>query len=96
MLIGRAVLIVREHIAPLVPGAVLNGTGALLTAVAAIVFVATEFTEGAWLVVIAVPALMPLFARVQNYRRVAGVELGLGVVPGRAARGSESRDRAVR
>jgi amino acid transporter len=63
--------------------AVLNGTGALLTAIAAIVFVATKFTEGAWLVVIAVPALMLLFARVQNYYRVVGDELGLGVVPGR-------------
>jgi amino acid transporter len=65
------------------PRAVLNGTGALLTAIAAIVFVATKFTEGAWLVVIAVPALMLLFARVQNYYRVVGDELGLGIVPGR-------------
>ncbi|WP_034261934.1 amino acid permease [Actinospica robiniae] len=63
--------------------AVLNGTGAFLTAIAAIVFVATKFTEGAWLVVIAVPALMLLFARVQSYYRVVGSELGLGIVPGR-------------
>jgi hypothetical protein len=65
------------------PRAVLNGTGALLTAIAAIVFVATKFSQGAWLVVIAVPALMLLFARVQNYYRVVGDELGLGIVPGR-------------
>ena len=73
----------RERPRGWVPRAVLNGSGALLTAIAAIVFVATKFTEGAWLVVIAVPALMLLFARVQNYYRVVGVELGLGVVPGR-------------
>jgi hypothetical protein len=65
------------------PRAVLNGTGAVLTATAAIVFVATKFTEGAWLVVIAVPALMLLFARVQSYYRIVGSELGLGLVPGR-------------
>ena len=65
------------------PRAILNGTGALLTATAAIVFVATKFTEGAWLVVIAVPALMLLFARIQSYYRVVGSELGLGTVPGR-------------
>ena len=65
------------------PRAVLNGAGALLTATAAIVFVATKFTSGAWLVVIAVPALMLLFARVQSYYRVVGLELGLGVEPGR-------------
>ena len=65
------------------PRAVLNGTGAVLTATAAIVFVATKFTSGAWLVVIAVPALMLLFARVQNYYRVVGIELGLGELPAR-------------
>jgi amino acid transporter len=65
------------------PRAVLNGVGALLTATAAIVFVATKFTSGAWLVVIAVPGLMLLFARVQSYYRVVGTELGLGSVPGR-------------
>ena len=70
--------------------AVINGTGALLTAVAAIVFVATKFTEGAWLVVIAVPALMLLFARVQNYYRVVGDELGLGVVPDRPSAATRS------
>jgi hypothetical protein len=66
-----------------IPRAALNGTGAVLTAIAAIVFVATKLTEGAWLVVIAVPALMLLFARVQDYYRVVGDELGIGVVPGR-------------
>ena len=69
------------------PRAVLNGTGAVLTATAAVVFVATKFTEGAWLVVIAVPALMLLFARVQSYYRIVGNELGLGTTPNRPSAG---------
>lgn len=73
----------RERPRGWVPRAVLNGAGAVLTATAAIVFVATKFTAGAWLVVIAVPALMLLFARVQSYYRVVGRELGLGEAPGR-------------
>ena len=63
--------------------AALNGFGAVLTLVAALVFIATKFTEGAWVVVITVPALMLLFARVENYYRVVSGELGIGEVPGR-------------
>ena len=58
--------------------AVLNGIGALLTAVAAVVFVAAKFTSGAWVVVLIVPALMLLFSRIQSYYRAVGLELGLG------------------
>ncbi|MGH3855252.1 MAG: amino acid permease, partial [Pseudonocardiaceae bacterium] len=38
--------------------AALNGTGALLTAVAAIVFLASKFTQGAWLLLIIIPLLL--------------------------------------
>ncbi|MBR7834423.1 amino acid permease [Actinospica durhamensis] len=73
----------RQRPSSWLPRAVLNGTGAVLTATAALVFVGTKFTEGAWLVVIAVPALMLLFSRVQSYYRVVGNELGLGTTPDR-------------
>jgi amino acid transporter len=63
--------------------AALNGTGAVFTAIAALVFVASKFTSGAWLVVITVPALMLLFSRIQSYYRVVQDELGLGHVPDR-------------
>jgi hypothetical protein len=43
-----------------------EGTGAILTATATVVFVATKFTSGAWLTVVIVPALMLLFSRIQN------------------------------
>jgi hypothetical protein len=61
----------------------LNGAGAVLTATAAVVLVATKFVSGAWVVVLIVPALMLLFARIQNYYRAAGLELDLGRFPQR-------------
>ncbi|MYV39090.1 amino acid permease [Streptomyces sp. SID1328] len=61
--------------------AVLNGVGAVLTTVAGVVLLATKFLEGAWVVVVAVPLLMLLFARIQRYYTAVGLELGLGEVP---------------
>ncbi|MET8246927.1 amino acid permease [Streptomyces sp. NPDC005202] len=61
--------------------AVLNGIGAVLTTVAGVVLLATKFLEGAWVVVVAVPLLMLLFARVQRYYTAVGLELGLGKIP---------------
>jgi hypothetical protein len=63
--------------------AALNGTGAVLTATAAAVFVATKFTSGAWVVVLTVPALLLLFSRIQNYYQAVGLELDLGRLPPR-------------
>jgi amino acid transporter len=65
------------------PRAALNGIGAILTATATVVFVATKFTSGAWVVVLTVPALMLLFSRIQNYYRMVGIELDLGDFPPR-------------
>ncbi|MFF9510726.1 APC family permease [Streptomyces sp. NPDC014724] len=61
--------------------AVLNGSGAVLTAVAGLVLLATKFLEGAWVVVVTVPLLMLLFARVERYYTAVGKELGLGEIP---------------
>ena len=59
----------------------LNGTGAVMTGVATVVFLVTKFTGGAWVVVVAIPSLMLLFARIDTYYRQAGRELGLGTIP---------------
>ncbi|WP_369243696.1 APC family permease [Streptomyces sp. R41] len=59
----------------------LNGTGALLTATATTVFIATKFTAGAWVVVLTVPALMLLFSRIHSYYQAVGRELDLGRRP---------------
>jgi len=61
--------------------AVLNGTGALMTAVAVAVFLVTKFLEGAWVVVLAIPLLIYLFWSTERYYdRVAQV-LKLGRTP---------------
>ncbi|WP_438290584.1 APC family permease [Streptomyces sp. HUAS TT7] len=72
------------------PRALLNGIGAVLTAVAGIVLLATKFLEGAWVVVAAVPLLMLLFARIQRYYTLAGIELGLGDIPPPPVRHTDS------
>jgi amino acid transporter len=63
--------------------ALLNGTGAVMTGVATAIFLVTKFTSGAWVVVIAIPALMLLFSRIQRYYNHVGTALGLGKIPGR-------------
>ncbi len=63
--------------------AALNGLGAAATGVATVVFILTKFTEGAWVVVIAVPGFIFLFTRIHRYYRRVGQELGLGEIPGK-------------
>ena len=64
--------------------AALNGVGAILTATATAVFIATKFASGAWVVVLIVPALMLLFSRIESYYRAVGIELDLGQLPHRS------------
>jgi amino acid transporter len=61
--------------------AALNGTGAAMTAVATVIFLVTKFTSGAWVVVVAIPALLVLFSRIARYYTDVGKELGLNQVP---------------
>jgi amino acid transporter len=64
------------------PRAAINGIGAAATAIATVVFLVTKFTEGAWVVVLAVPALIVLFTRIRRYYQRAGHALGRGTIPG--------------
>ncbi|GAU69898.1 putative amino acid transporter [Streptomyces sp. NBRC 110611] len=61
--------------------ALLNGFGALLTGVSAVVVTATKFAEGAWLIVIALPLLVLTFETVHRAYGRIGERLGLGRVP---------------
>jgi amino acid transporter len=61
--------------------AAINGTGAIVTAVATIIFLGTKFTEGAWVVVIAVPLFILLFTRIHRYYERAGRAIALGSIP---------------
>ncbi|MER5202402.1 APC family permease [Streptomyces sp. NPDC002825] len=61
--------------------AALNGLGALLAGVSAIVVTATKFHDGAWLIVIALPLLVVLFETVHRAYGRIGERLGVGRVP---------------
>ncbi|MBM7170321.1 APC family permease [Streptomyces sp. G44] len=61
--------------------AALNGFGALLTGVSAIVVTATKFHDGAWLIVVALPLLVAAFETVHRAYTAIGERLGLGRVP---------------
>jgi hypothetical protein len=63
------------------PRALLNGTGAAMTAIAVVVFLVSKFLAGAWVVVIAIPALMALFAVTERYYSEVARELKLGKTP---------------
>ncbi len=61
----------------------LNGFGAVLTCVAAIVTTAMKFTSGAWLIVLVLPLLVFAMERIRKaYNRIDGCR-GAGCVPGR-------------
>ncbi|HEY2572003.1 MAG TPA: APC family permease, partial [Solirubrobacteraceae bacterium] len=59
-----------------------NGVGAVMTAVAVVVFLTTKFLEGAWIVVIVIPLLMLLFWQTERYYSVVASALRLGQTPG--------------
>ncbi len=59
----------------------LNGTGAVMTAIAVVVFLLSKFLEGAWVVVIAIPLMMIMFARIEGYYKEVASELKLGKTP---------------
>jgi amino acid transporter len=61
--------------------AVLNGTGAVMTAAAVLIFLWSKFLAGAWVVVAAIPLEIVLFARIESYYKKVGRELKLGKTP---------------
>jgi amino acid transporter len=65
--------------------AVVNGVGAVATAVATVIFLFSKFTAGAWVVVVAVPVFVFLFLRVHAYYVRTAKSLGLGQIPARPA-----------
>ena len=63
--------------------AAINGLGAVITAIATVVFLISKFTEGAWVVVIAIPAFIVLFLRIHAYYERTRQELQLDETPTR-------------
>jgi amino acid transporter len=65
--------------------AAINGFGAVTTALATAIFLISKFTQGAWVVVLAVPTFVFLFRRIHAYYKRAGLDLGIGIVPTKPA-----------
>jgi amino acid transporter len=61
--------------------AAVNGTGAVMTAIAVLVFLSTKFLAGAWVVTIAIPLLMVLFWQTERYYADVAIDLQLGRTP---------------
>jgi amino acid transporter len=55
--------------------ATLNGVGAGVTCLVTAIVIATKFAEGAWMVIIAIPALIALFYGVRRHYRAIGRRL---------------------
>jgi amino acid transporter len=66
--------------------AVINGVGAVFTTAALVIELVSKFTEGAWLVVIVVPALVAMFSRIHTIYAQVGSALQIGQIPGRPQR----------
>ncbi len=61
----------------------INGFGAFCTAIVLVVLVATKFMEGAWIVALAIPALMGMFVFIHRHYEQVAASLTLdGIQPG--------------
>jgi len=68
--------------------AVINGVGAVFTLAALAIELVSKFTEGAWLVVLAIPLLVLWFDRIHKIYRRIGAALEIGQIPPRPERRS--------
>jgi amino acid transporter len=64
---------------------VMNGVGATATGVVTLLVIQAKFAAGAWMVVIAVPALIGLFLAINRHYRIVGRRLQAGTAAVRAA-----------
>jgi amino acid transporter len=62
--------------------AIINGVGAAFTTAALVIELVSKFTEGAWLVVIVVPAFVLMFSRIHTVYARMGAALQIGQIPG--------------
>jgi amino acid transporter len=61
--------------------AIINGIGAVFTMAALVIELVSKFTEGAWLVVVVVPAFVLMFSRIHTVYTGMGVALEIGQIP---------------
>jgi amino acid transporter len=59
---------------------IVNGVGAVVTGIVMLVFAATKFRDGAWIVLILLPTLVWIFFRIHNHYRKVAQKLSLAGV----------------
>lgn len=64
--------------------AVMNGLGAIATAIVLIVILMTKFTRGAWLVVVAVPLVVSIFLAIHRHYEYVAQRLSIQGLPPRS------------
>ena len=67
-------------------GMIINGLGAVTTGVIAVIVIESKFLSGAWMVVIAIPALVLLMLGIRRHYRVLDRALAVDHLPGAAER----------
>ena len=67
----------KEHGSGWAPKALVNGFGSLVTAVVTVVLLFSKFTQGAWVVVLAIPLLVSLFLTIKGHYRSVSRRLRL-------------------
>ncbi len=55
----------------------LNGFGAVLTAVVSVVFAVTKFRDGAWVILLVIPSVVAVFYRIHRHYREISAQLSL-------------------
>jgi hypothetical protein len=70
---------------------VINGFGAVCTAVVMVVFAVTKFTEGAWMILILIPLLVVMFFTIHHHYRDLASRLSLDKFGGLPARQTRHR-----
>ena len=65
--------------------AVMNGVGATATGIVTLLVIQAKFAAGAWMVVIAIPALIALFLVINRHYRTVSRRLRAGTAAVRAA-----------
>ena len=70
---------------------VINGFGAVCTAIVMVVFAVTKFSEGAWIILILVPVLVTIFFTIHHHYKDLAVHLSLEKFIGLPARQTRHR-----
>ena len=70
---------------------VINGFGAVCTAIVMMIFAVTKFTEGAWIVLIIIPALVKIFFTIHHHYKDLASHLSLDKFSGLPARQTRHR-----